>query len=496
MSDTIGYRYSNRVFYGYRYTKGRVDAVAFKYEQVGQQLAQDIARGDIQPGHRLPSLRRLAKRYGISVNTATRIYEQLESGGLIVSEPKRGFFVRALDSQSMAPVQQRKAVLVSRDRTDVLMTIQRNALRKDVINLGSGVIAEDFMPVTELGRSVRRASRRHGEALSVYGDPAGEPTLRQAVADVMQRRTDFLPSAEQILITNGCMEAVGLCVQTLTRPDDVVAIFSPCYNGLLMMLQKMERRVLEIPCDSSGPDLDYLESLLQQRAFRCLVFSAIAFNPLGFSMSSTDKRRMAQLAAEYDIPFVEDDTFGELAYTGIETTPVYSFDTVNRIFYCSSFSKSLCPGFRLGWISTRGMLDGFIRQKMALNLSCNSVTQYALADYLFSGGYPAHLQRLRWRLQRETTLMRDAIAAHLPEGTAVSHPTGGFFLWVQLPSGVAAMDVYRKAAELKVLLAPGDIFSLAALHDDKIRISCGQAWSSECERAVEFIGGIVTELGS
>lgn len=464
----------------------------FKYQQLSERLSQQIASGQLAAGERLPSLRQYARRHGVSINTANRIFEQLESRGLIISKSKTGFFVRGHAELPVPQLHHRGAVLVTENKSDILTDIQRSVLRKDVVNLGAGVVSHHYLPLTELQRALRRTSKRHTNALSSYGDPAGEISLRRAIAELMARRLDHTPSAGKLMITNGCMEAVSLCVQTLSKPDDIVGIFTPCYNGLLMMLQQLGRRVLEIPCGSTGPDLDYLEQLLQENALQCLVFSAIAFNPLGFSMTPEAKQRMAKLAQQYDVPFVEDDTFGELAYPGTEKTPVYAYDTAGMVHYCSSFSKNLSPGFRIGWVATRHITERLVQQKMALNLSCHLSGQYALADYLFSGDYSAHILRLTDKLERATARMHEAVAQYFPEGTAVVRPSGGFFLWIQLPEPATAMPLYQSAAQQNIIIAPGDIFSLASLHNDKIRISCAQPWDASIEQAVKVLGGLTS----
>lgn len=465
----------------------------FKYQRLGEQLSQQIANGTLTPGERLPSLRAFAERHAVSLNTVTRIYEQLESRGLIMSRHKTGFFVQGQTHRPVPQLGHRDAVLVTEDRSNVLMDIQRSALRQDVMNLGAGIISPEYLPITELQRAMRRSNKRHGNAFSTYGDPAGEFLLRSAIADLMSKRLDQTPNPEQLMITNGCMEAVSLCVQTLTQPNDIVAILSPCYSGLLMMIQKLGRRVLEIPCDSTGPNLDYLEQLLQEKAFHCLVFSAIAFNPLGFSMAPRAKQRLAGLAVTYEVPFIEDDTFGELAYPGVEKTPVYAYDSSGTVHYCSSFSKSLSPGLRIGWIATQNAMTTLIKQKMAINLSCNLSAQYALADYLFSGGYTAHIHRLSHKMECATARMHEAVGQNFPKATAVLKPTGGFFLWIQLPAAATAMDLYQRAARKKIVIAPGDIFSLASLHSDKVRISCAQPWSENVEQATKILGKLIED---
>lgn len=462
----------------------------FKFQVLDAQLSEAINSGQLKSGDKLPSLRQFAQRHTISLNTAKRIYEQLQSRGLIVSHPKRGFFVRAQPLSTPAPASTPAAVLVSEDRSDLLMTIQRSALRKDVVNFGAGILASNLLPLTELHRARKRAGRRHPEALANYGDPAGERPLRTAIAAHMNHRLNTAPDADDIVITNGSLEGVSLAVQTLTRPGEVVAIFTPCYNGLLMMLQQLGRQVLEIPCTNAGPDLDYLQTLLQARAFACLVFSAIAFNPLGFCLSTIDKQKLAALAKRYRVPFIEDDTFGELAFRGVENSPVYAYDHGGFITYCSSFSKSLSPGLRVGWILSPQHGHSFIKNKMAINLSCNLEAQHTLADYLNSDNYHAHLVRLSHHLQSNIARAQQVISRHFPTGTCINQPQGGFFLWLQLPDEIDTFALYNRAVKHKIVFTPGTLFSLAGLYSHCLRLGLSASWSEKTERALVKLGSL------
>lgn len=465
----------------------------FKYRQLEQQLTQQIVEGEFQPGDRLPSLRQYARRHGVSLNTSSRIFTELEERGLVVSREKSGFFVRGQAERRAPKLKQQEAVLVTHDKSDLLLNIHRRAAGPGVIDFGAGLVAPEFLPVVELQRALRRALKRHPEAVSGYGDPAGVGLLREAIAEQMARRMDQPPAPEQLLVTNGCLEAVTLCVRASTQPGQVVAVLTPCYNGLLSLVQKSGRQVLEIPCDSTGPDLDYLEELVKAGAFNCLIFSAVACNPLGFSMSTVAKQRLAGMAKRYRVTCIEDDTFGETAYTRVENSPVFAYPHGGYVHYCSSFSKCLTPGVRIGWIASQKGVDEVLRHKMALNLSSNLLAQHALADYLHSGDFSAHINRLRKNMENATARMHQAVLDYFPEAVGVQKPAGGFFLWLQLPEGQSAMALYERAVQHNITIAPGDLFSLASLHSDKIRLSCAKTWSDDLDKALKKLGALVAQ---
>lgn len=473
--------------------------MAFKYQQLAEQQARRIARKELIAGEALPSLRRYAEHHGVSLSTANKAYQWLEQQGLIHAKHKSGYFVR-VQQRDVLNAKTSVAILVSGDNSDVILDVHQNTLRTDLQSFAGGYLAADFLPVEALQRCLTRAARRNPSAAYSYGLEQGDIGLRQALCERMSERNCHL-QPEQLLVTNGCLEAVTLAVLQLTKSDDVVAIFSPCYSGLLLGLKNSGRKILEIPCTSQGPDLDQLEQLMQQRAFKALVFSAIGYNPLGFNMSVQDKQRLATMAMRYRIPCIEDDTFGELAYAGEESSPVFSYEAVSDessagswLIYCSSFSKSLAAGYRIGWLATRGPMNGFLKRKLALNLTCSLPAQAGLADYLFSEGYRAHLNRLRARLEREISRLQRAVIEYFPVETQVSSPRGGMFLWLKLPVGVTSMALYNTALERGICVSPGEIFSMTGLASDSIRLTAGQAWSDERERGIIDLAECVRQL--
>lgn len=486
-------------------------SMAFKYQQLAERQAKRIAANELQAGAALPSLRRYAEHHNVSLSTASKAYQWLEQQGLIQAEAKRGYFVCA---QSGSPIQAPKleAQLVSGDSSDVILNVLHSALREDLLSFGGAFLSADFLPVLELQRCLTRAARRNPNAAYSYGLEQGDSGLRQALCERMAERNCHL-QPEQLLITNGCLEAVTLAILQLTNVGDVVAIFSPCYSGLLLSLQNCGRKILEIPCGPQGPDLDALEALMAVGAFKALVFSAIGYNPLGFNLSVSAKQRLASLAARYQIPAIEDDTFGELAFTGEESSPVFSYENSceelscensaegsagevegSWLVYCSSFSKSLAAGYRVGWLATRGPIAPLLKRKLALNLTSSLPAQVGLADYLFSEGYRAHLNRLRSRLECELNRMRQAVVEYFPVDTQVSSPRGGLFLWLRLPAGVASMDLYQEALKCGICIGPGETFSMAGLAEDCIRLTVCEAWSGERERGIQKLGNLVRQL--
>lgn len=473
--------------------------MAFKYQQLAQLLAEKIASQAMPAGVALPSLRRYAEHQGVSLSTANKTYQWLEQRGLIHAKPKSGYFVR---SQYRSPLvsQDMAAVLAQGDSSDLILNVHQNTLRGDLLSFAGGFVAAEFLPVLELQRCLTRAIRRNPTAAYQYGLEQGDTGLRRALCErLAERNCPLLP--EQLIITNGCLEAVTLAVQQLTNAGDVVAIFSPCYSGLLLSLKNTDRRILEIPCGPEGPNLEDVEALMAKGAFKALIFSAVGYNPIGFNLSVAAKQRLAAMAARYKVACIEDDAFAELAFHGEESSPVFSYESSYEsdgsnhwLYYCGSLSKPLAAGYRIGWIANRGNLAPLLKRKLALNLTCSQPAQVGMADYLFSDGYRAHIGRLKANIERELNRLAAAVQAYFPAGTQLSQPRGGLFLWVKLANNVNSMAFYRAALDIGICIAPGEIFSMAGLGRDCIRLSATEPWSDIREKGIQRLGTLASQL--
>ncbi|WP_111977881.1 PLP-dependent aminotransferase family protein [Algibacillus agarilyticus] len=469
--------------------------MAFKYEALAGQLAASIRSSILKAGSALPSLRHFAELHSVSLSTATKTYNLLEQQGLIWVKPQSGYFVRAEFTDKMPKRFLSQATLVKQDTSDVIFEVLQNAMRPDLVPLGGGCLPPELLPIEELQRSLYRAARRSPAAAYSYGHQLGYQGLRDAISEQLAKRHCHI-APSQLLITNGCLEAVNLAVMECTVVNDVVAIFTPCYSGLLMALKQAGRQILEIPCNQSGPDLDYLAALMEEQKFKALIFSAIAYNPLGFNLSVAVKKRLAALIMHYKIPSIEDDAFGELGFMHEQTTPVFAYanqldNQNNCITYCSSFSKPLASGFRIGWLGRADSVSVFAKHKMNLNLTSSLPAQVGLADYLFSEGYRAHLKRLSVEIEKRLNQMAQLIQTYFPSSVAICQPKGGLFLWLEFLAHVDSMDFYQAALAQGISVSPGEIFSMTGRYKNCVRLTIGLTNEIKLEAAIKKLSELV-----
>jgi DNA-binding transcriptional MocR family regulator len=452
-----------------------VAASDFLYEQLAAELGDAIERGVLRPGERMPSVRRLAEDRAVSVATVVQAYGVLEGAGLVEARPKSGFFVRRRAEEGATPRPPRKAMTATRPAVSDGVGRLIAALRDPgVVPLAAAYLDPATLRVASLNR-IAAALAREVSTLGARDDtPPGLLTLRRALA----RRSVTWGCAlteHDFVCTIGATEAITLALRAVARPGDVIAVESPTYFGILQTIEALGMKVVEVPAHPrTGFDLGCLAETLRQTPVKAIACMPTAANPLGSVMPDEAKAELYNLAVRHDIPIIEDDVYGELCFDGTRPRPLKAFDKDGRVLLCGSVSKTLAPGYRVGWISPGRYQDEIERLKFSQSLACPTLTCMAVAEMLSSGSYDRHLRRLRTAVCGQVAAYREAVLARFPDGTRVSAPRGGFVLWIELPSGVDALTLQERALARGVAIAPGPIFSARQQRFQScIRVSCG-----------------------
>jgi DNA-binding transcriptional MocR family regulator len=464
----------------------------FKYRELAEKLIAEIKAGHLPAGQRLPSIRGLSRQYQISITTALKTYEQLEAEGYLLSRPQAGFFVRhrrnSLGEPSFPSFSPHASSI---DNAALLHEIQSAANDPQRVGLGTVMLSADLLPLAALQRSLLRAVRRYPLAVSSYSPQSGEPALREALSQHFAQDGIHLP-AQELQITNGCMSALSLAINAVTQPGDSIAIPSPCFSGQLQLLASLGRKVVEIPSVASGMDIDALEQSIASGEVQACLLSANFQNPLGYCLAPEDKQRIAALASRYHCPLVEDDVFGECGHDALRPLPIKSWDRSGDVLWCGSFSKTLAPGYRVGWCAPGRYAPLFSRLQLSQNLSVNTPLQLALADFILCGEYRRHLKRLRTELARQLESLRRCVELHFPPECRVTQPQGGFALWVQLPDYCDGIALYEEARAQGINVVPGAIFSARNLYPHAVRLNAGNPWSERMDAAVQTLAQLIT----
>jgi DNA-binding transcriptional MocR family regulator len=466
------------------------------YMQVAVGIEKMISDDILKIGDKLPSVRVLSEEYGISMGTAFQAYYHLEGKGLIESRPKSGYYVRFSQRrfpelpQTILPDQVSTDVSVQ----DMIATLYKNIRAKDVINFAMAVPATELIPAAKLNKSVVHALRSTKDFCTSYEQFAGNEELRKQIARLAFNWGGKI-SAEEVVITVGCMEALGLALKTVTKPGDTVAVESPAYFGIYQAIESLGLKVVEISSDpQTGPDLDCLEKSIKNCGVKAVIFVPNFSNPTGSLMPDENKKKLVELITRFNIPLIEDDIYGEMYFGKSRPKTCKTFDTKGLVIHCSSLSKSLAPGYRIGWIIPGRYIDRVKQLKMINTLSCPSVTQVAMADFLSKGRYEYHLKNLRKALHTQCLKYIQGIREHFPEDTKVSRPQGGFVLWVELNKKVNSYKLCTEALKHNISIAPGRLFSAKCNYSNYLRISYGKPWDSDIEYGLMMLGKLIRKM--
>lgn len=466
------------------------------YHALADRVAGLIQGGALRPGDRVPSVRALAAQQRVSVSTVLMAYQALEDRGLIETRPQSGHYVRqrppvlAPEPAMPPPAGAATRVTVS----DLVARLYGAARDPGVVPLGAGYPSPDLLPTRKLNRMLASVARRPGDAGMSYDHPPGCLPLRRQIA---RRSLDagLALTPDDIVTTVGASEAIALCLRAVTRPGATIALETPTYFGVLQLAESMGLRVMEIPTHPrDGLQLGALAAALRRTSLAACVVTPSFQNPLGCSMPEDDRARLVRLLARHDVPLIEDDIYADLTFAGRRAVPCKAWDRKGLVMLCSSFSKTLAPGYRVGWAAPGRFREQVERLKFMYTVGTPTLPQLAIAEFLLAGGYDRHLRTMRRRLARQVEDIARAVTASFPRGTRITRPAGGMLLWIELPGGRRALEVHRRALAHGVSVAPGDIFSARSAFPSCLRLNCGYPWSETLERAVQLLGRIAHEV--
>ncbi len=467
-----------------------------KYKDYADDIVRLIEDGQLRPGQQLPSVRQLGRQRGLSPVTVLKSYHLLESRGLVEARERSGFYVSArLAAQLPAPQSSRPSPRARPvTKSDFIYEILQASKSLDVVPLGSAFPGATLFPHVRLRRSLNRAMKRMDPWQTVTNLTPGNPLLREQVARRYQIAGIAL-DADELVITDGAMEGLNLCLQAVAQPGDAVIIESPTFYAALQALQRLGLRAIEVATDpQTGIDIDAVEQTLKRQSpAACWIMSNFQ-NPTGASMPTANKQRLVRLLAEHGVPLIEDDTYGEIFYAASRPLPAKAFDSDGGVLHCGSFSKCLAPGYRVGWAAPGRYTEKVQRLKLGLTLSTSLPAQLALEDYLAEADYDRHLKAFRSTLREGRDAMIQAIQSFFPPEVSITVPDGGYFLWLELPPGVNTLELHRRALSQNISVAPGEIFSVREDFSRFIRLNYGHPEDRRVNRALKTLAGLATEL--
>jgi DNA-binding transcriptional MocR family regulator len=468
----------------------------FRYARLADELEGKVRDGVYRSGEKLPSLRKLHDQTGLSITTVYQAYIELEKRGVVAARQKSGYYVNPMLGRILPPPAAQKLRLVPKkvSMNSLAYSIVEDMSNPDFLQLGGSVVMPDLLPFRQLSRCVRAESAEAMKRdLMSYENPYGNAELKRQIAKRMvgQARRSVL---DEMVVTNGCIEAVRLCLRAVSRAGDTVVVESPTYPWFLQVIEDQNKFALEMPTDPlTGIDLVQLERALKKNTVAACLLVPNFHNPLGFEMPVERKQALIEMMAAKNIPIIEDNIHGELYFGKSRPTTLKSMDRKGLVLHCTSFSKTLSPGLRVGWTLPGRYAERVKRLKLNGSIASPTLNQKLVAQFLKTGGFDRHLRRLRTALKNQITNTSLAIARYFPRGTRITAPQGGLTLWVELDKKVDGLKVFQEARKRMITIFPGIICSTTGRYRNFIRISCGSPWSEKIENGIRTLARIIAD---
>jgi DNA-binding transcriptional MocR family regulator len=462
----------------------------FRYNEIATGIAGQIKSGVLKPGDRLPSLRVLCGDYGISMNTAKRVMLELSALSLVDSKPMSGYFVNRLPEQRLPlPESSKPSPLAGAKEPDELISkVYANMGNEKLTLFSIGIPSGSLLPLAKLKKEVLLATRVLSAGGAGYESLQGNIKLRRMIASRSLAWGGSLHE-DDLITTSGGMNALSFCMMALGKSGDTIALESPCYPGILQLALSLGFKVLELPVHpETGISVNALKAVIDKINLCLLVPN---FNtPMGSCMPDENKKEVVELLARHHIPLIEDDIYGDLYFGTQRPKCCKSFDTGGNVLWCSSVSKNLAPGYRVGWVAPGRYKDKLLKLKLVHSISSPAIQQEAVANFLRTGRYENHLRQLRRTLQHNYEHYVQAIARYFPEGTKTSRPQGGLALWVEFPPEIDVSELYELAIKQGISIAPGRMFTLQEQFENCMRLCFGLPWSEEIEFKLRVLGNL------
>lgn len=476
------------------------DSSDYLYRQVVDLISDNIESGALMPGDRLPSLRRMSHRIGVSIPTVRQAYVELERQRRVQSRPQSGFYVRGLPSNELvrpSPAFRRSARPIPVIGRSLMDRVYDGLYTPGVVPFG---IANPCMvkPAAKaLHRTMKRIMARAQERSLAYAPTLGEAGLRRQIAyrylDTVGGKID----PDNICITNGGQEALLLALQAVAGKGDVIAVESPTYHGLLELIDSLGMLAIEVEtCPEEGISLSALRKTLEAHPVKACMFATTLSNPLGVSMPEEMRQELVEMLEAHGVVLIEDDVYGDLLFDGHRPKPAEFYSRSGNVLTCGSFSKTIAPGYRIGWLIAGQYIDQIVQLKRSFSCSSGLLQQLTLSEFLATGDYDRYLKTLRPELQCNAERMSAMVAQHFPRETRTSKPVGGSVIWLELPEKVDSEMLFDLAIEAGISIAPGLIFSPCNRYRNFIRLSFGHPWSRQIEEGIEWLGRKVAAIAA
>lgn len=459
----------------------------YKYETFTAVIEEQIRNGILQSGDKLPSIREIKARYNLSISSVQNGFEYLMIKGLIESSPRSGYFVSENRDENI-PEDRTKISAVARDEVfmkNILLTSKRIS---EASSFNTTVPGDLLIPQKLILRTMQEVIREKGAALLRYYPSNGLEALRKQIARQMGiYGCRFNP--DELIITDGALQALTIALSSIAKAGDVVAVDSPCVFSVLEVMANLDLKVIEIPVHyRSGFDAEYFRKVCEENEIRALIVTPNFHNPTGIMMSDDTKKELLEIAENHQVCIIENDMYSDLYFEEKRPSAIKKFDKKGLVMTYSSFSKTLAPGIRLGWLYAGKFYSKAERTKFALGRSVSPLYQELILKLLQENSYERHLRQFRKKLNQQAIQLLEVLRKSFPEGSYFHRPQGGYSIWAQMPENMSMKKFYKYCEAKKVLFTPGGTFSLTDNYDHHFRVVFAERITPESLQLLEEMG--------
>ncbi|MDE6948828.1 aminotransferase-like domain-containing protein [Limosilactobacillus reuteri] len=383
---------------------------------------------------------------------------------------------------------------VPADGTDAVGAILKAAADPKIISFAGGLPAPELFPVKEMKAAVDKVFDEHGQEAMQYGAAKGVTALRQAIQQHVKEKENVDSELDNVLVTTGSEQALDLVGKAFVNPGDTVLVEQPTYLCALDVFRSYGANFASVEMDEDGMKMDALEEALKANPNTKLIYTVPNFqNPTGRTMTEERRKQLAELAEKYDVYVLEDNPYGEIRFAGQHVPAVKSFDKSGHVLYMSTFSKTLAPGFRLGWlVADKNVVNKLTVLKQSADLHTDNLAQFAVAQFFADNDVDAHVKEISALYGKRKDLMLEGIKKYFPEGVKYTDPEGGMFLWVEVPGVDDTVELFKECLEHDVAFVPGDPFFAGEVQPGAFRLNYSNMKEDQIEVGLKRLGAALT----
>ena len=384
---------------------------------------------------------------------------------------------------------------VPADGTDAVGAILKAAADPKIISFAGGLPAPELFPVEGMKEATDKVYAEHGQQALQYGAAKGVTELRELILKRVKEKENVDAKLENVMVTTGSEQAIDLVGKAFVNPGDTVLVEEPTYLCALDVFRSYGANFVSVPMDDDGMKMDALEEALKAHPETALVYTVPNFqNPTGRTMPAERRKKFAELAAKYDVPVLEDNPYGDIRFAGEHVPSVKSFDHAGKVFYMSTFSKILAPGFRLGWlVADPKVIEKLTVLKQSADLHTDNLVQYVVTEFFKENDVDAHVKEISDLYGKRKQLMIDGLKKYFPKDVKYTDPEGGMFLWVEVPGVTDTVELFKQCLEHNVAFVPGDPFFAGKPQPGTFRLNYSNMQEDQIEVGLKRLGEALSQ---